>query len=106
MRRTTPVSSQGSSAIRSAAQIACTSWATLGAMAALMLAEQHPNQYDGALVMCGFVGGALTETAYAANARILFDYFFPSTLPGDAFNVPLGLQYAPGTPLFPRSRTH
>ena len=73
---------------------------SLGAMAALMLAEQHPHQYDGALVMCGFVGGGLTETAYAANARILFDYFFPSTLPGDAFNIPLGLQYAPGTPLF------
>jgi len=65
-----------------------------------MLAEQHPRQYDGALVMCGFVAGGVTETAYAANARILFDYFFPSALPGDAFDVPIGLPYAPGSPLF------
>jgi pimeloyl-ACP methyl ester carboxylesterase len=75
---------------------------SLGAIAALMLAEQHPLQYDGALVMCGFVGGGLVETAYAANARILFDYFFPSVVPGDAFNIPPGLLYAPGSPLFSR----
>ena len=37
-----------------------------------------PEQYDGALVMCGFVGGTPHEIAYMANARIAFDYFFPA----------------------------
>ena len=30
---------------------------SLGAVAVQMLAEQFPRKYDGALVMCGFVGG-------------------------------------------------
>ena len=38
--------------------------------AALQLAETYPGQYDGALVMCGFVGGTTREIEYMANARI------------------------------------
>lgn len=73
---------------------------SLGAMAALQLAETYPTQYDGALVMCGFVGGSTREIAYIATARIMFDYFFPGTIPGDAFSISDDLDFRPGTPAF------
>jgi pimeloyl-ACP methyl ester carboxylesterase len=73
---------------------------SLGSQAALQLAETYPTQYDGALVMCGFVGGTPYEIAYMAHARITFDYFFPGVIPGSVFSIPPGLDYRPGTPLF------
>lgn len=63
---------------------------SLGAGVALSLAEQFPGQYDGALLMCGLVGGSLPETQYLSHVRALFDYFYPGVLPGDVINVPAG----------------
>ena len=63
------------------------------------LAEQYPKQYDGALAMCGVVGGSTEEVQYLANARILFDYFFPGVMPGDTFHSPT-LDFSPGSPAF------
>ncbi len=73
---------------------------SLGGVISLMLAEQHPAEYDGALVMCGFVGGGPLEVQYLADARVLFDYFFPGVVPGDTFHVPQGIDFSPGSPLF------
>ena len=73
---------------------------SLGSMAALQLAETHPSQYDGALVMCGFVGGTIPEIEYMATARIAFDYFFPGVIAGSVFSIPADLDFRPGTPLF------
>jgi len=64
---------------------------SLGGAIAMSLAESYPSQYDGALPMCGFVGGSTAEINYVANVRVLFDAFYPGVLPGDAMHVPDGL---------------
>jgi pimeloyl-ACP methyl ester carboxylesterase len=66
---------------------------SMGALAIVKLAEQHPEEYDGVLAMCGPLGGALAELQYAGDARVTFDYYFPNVLPGTAFDVPPGTQY-------------
>jgi pimeloyl-ACP methyl ester carboxylesterase len=63
------------------------------------LAERFPGQYDGALPICGLVGGGLSQVQYDGNARVAFDYFFPGTLPGNAVSTPL-LDFSPGSPTF------
>jgi pimeloyl-ACP methyl ester carboxylesterase len=66
---------------------------SMGALAIVKLAAQHPLEYDGVLAMCGPLGGALAELQYAGDARVTFDYYFPNVLPGTAFDVPPGTQY-------------
>ncbi len=66
---------------------------SLGALVVTRMAEGFPGQYDGALPMCGPLGGALQEVQYAGDARVTFDYYFPHLLPGTAFDVPAGTQY-------------
>jgi pimeloyl-ACP methyl ester carboxylesterase len=66
---------------------------SLGALAIVKLAEEHPTQYDGLLAMCGPVGGAIAELQYAGNARVTLDYYFSDLLPGGAFDVPAGTEY-------------
>jgi pimeloyl-ACP methyl ester carboxylesterase len=73
---------------------------SLGSIAALQLAETYAGQYDGALVMCGFVGGTTREIEYMATARLIYDYLFPGVIPGSVFDIPEDLDYRPGTPLF------
>ena len=72
---------------------------SLGGLAVLQLVEQYPSQYDGALIMCGPVGGSSLEIKYLADARLLYDDFFPGTLPGDAFH-PVVQDFQPGSPAF------
>jgi len=67
---------------------------SMGAAVVLRLAEENPQLYDGVLPMCGIVGGAQMEVDYIFNVRLLFDYFYPGVLPGDAVNVPEGLEFA------------
>lgn len=66
---------------------------SMGALAIVKMLETFPGQYDGALPMCGPLGGALHELQYAGDARVTLDYFFPGLLPGDPFHVPAGTQY-------------
>ena len=73
---------------------------SLGAVAVQMLAEQFPRKYDGALVMCGFVGGGQPEVDYLGDVRVLFDAYFPGVLPGDVLTVPPDVLFRPGDPLF------
>src|SRR6266516_4066972 len=61
---------------------------SLGGVVALMLAEQNPGLFDGALPMCGFVGGSQRQIDYVVNVWVLFSYFFPGVLPGDGVHVP------------------
>jgi pimeloyl-ACP methyl ester carboxylesterase len=67
--------------------------ASLGALVAVKLAEALPGQYDGALAMCGPLGGALPELEYVADARVIFDHYFPGVLPGTPFEVPPGTAF-------------
>lgn len=72
---------------------------SLGGTIAMGLAEKHASQYDGALPMCGFLGGSLPEVDYLANVRILFDAFFPGVVPGNVFDVPASVAINPGPAL-------
>jgi pimeloyl-ACP methyl ester carboxylesterase len=71
---------------------------SLGALIALLLAETHPGDYQGALALCGPVGGGRVQTDYIGHVRVLFDFFFPDVIPGNAVNVP-ELDYSPDSPL-------
>jgi pimeloyl-ACP methyl ester carboxylesterase len=64
---------------------------SMGGLITVALAESHGNQYDGALSMCGVLGGAQKQIDYIANARTLFDFFYPNVLPGDALDMPVEL---------------
>lgn len=65
---------------------------SLGGVVTLMLAEQFPAQYSGAITMCGQVAGTQAALDYFAHIRVLFDYFYPNAnLPGNAMNIPDGV---------------
>lgn len=61
---------------------------SLGSAVSLSLVEQYPAQYDGALLLCGMVGGSLTETQYLGHVRSLFDAAYPGVLAGTTLQVP------------------
>lgn len=61
---------------------------SLGGVMAVSLAEQHPKQYAGALAMCSQLGGTQATADYFAHIRVLFDYFYPGVLAGDALTIP------------------
>ena len=61
---------------------------SLGALVALELGEQFPQQYDGVLAMCGMVGGTPLELQYVGDVRALFDFYYPGVLPGNVISVP------------------
>jgi hypothetical protein len=44
--------------------------------------------YAGGLAVCGPIGSFRDQLNYFGNVRVLFDYFFPGVLPGDAINIP------------------
>jgi pimeloyl-ACP methyl ester carboxylesterase len=67
---------------------------SLGGGVVIDLAERFPKAYDGALPMCGLLGGSPLEVEYVGNARVLFDYFFPGVIPGTLLHTPL-LPYDP-----------
>jgi pimeloyl-ACP methyl ester carboxylesterase len=69
--------------------------ASLGGLVVLDLAERFPAKYDGALPMCGVLGGSPLEVKYVGNGRVLFDYFFPGVLPGSLLHTP-DIDYSPG----------
>lgn len=71
---------------------------SLGALITVMLAEKFPGDYQGALALCGPVGGGRLEIDYVGNVRVLFDYFYPGVIPGDAVNVP-PMEFTPDSPL-------
>lgn len=70
---------------------------SLGSAVSLSLIEQYPAQYDGALLLCGMVGGSLVETQYLGHVRTLFDVAFPGVLPGTALGVPFNYTPDPAT---------
>ncbi len=43
--------------------------------------------------MCSLVGGGPMQIDYIYDVRVLFDYFYPGVLPGNALDVPEGLDF-------------
>ncbi len=72
---------------------------SLGSLVVAKLVERYPGQYNGVLATCGPLGGGTPEVKYMADERILFDYFFPGALQGDAFHTPT-VDFSPGSPAF------
>jgi hypothetical protein len=70
---------------------------SLGGAPALDLLESYPGQYDGALLLCGMVGGVQLELRYTANVRLLFDAFYPGALPGSFISDPPTPPLTPAT---------
>lgn len=66
---------------------------SMGALAIVKMVETWPGQYDGALPICGPLGGTLAELQYAGDARVTFDFYFPGLLPGTPFDVLPGTEY-------------
>jgi len=62
---------------------------SLGAQVVQALAETYPDQYDGALAMCGVLGGTRLQTDYIGHVRTLFDFFYPGVLPGNTMEMPI-----------------
>jgi hypothetical protein len=46
------------------------------------------NPFTGGVALCGPIGDFGKQLDYFGDFRVLFDYFFPDILPGDAINVP------------------
>ena len=51
---------------------------SLGGLVGLMLAERYPQQYAGALLVSGIVGGTAAEVQYIGDAKVLFDVNYPN----------------------------
>ena len=64
----------------------------MGALAIVKLAEKYPGQYDGALPMCGPLGGALPELQYRRRTDDV-RFLLPRRAPGTPFDVPPGTSY-------------
>ncbi len=73
---------------------------SMGGLIAVMLAERFPDQYDGVLSLCGVLAGGEDTVRYLADARVVFDYFFPGVVPGTLFSVPPGINFDPGGPTY------
>jgi pimeloyl-ACP methyl ester carboxylesterase len=70
---------------------------SLGGLVALDLGERFTGQYDGAASFCGIVGGTQAEVDRMANARLLFDMFYPHVLEGTFDQIPSGYIIDPAT---------
>lgn len=60
---------------------------SLGGIIGLQLAEKFPQQYDGALLVSGVVGGSAAEVKYIGDVRALYDAVY-GNLPGGVTDPP------------------
>jgi pimeloyl-ACP methyl ester carboxylesterase len=63
-----------------------------GGLVATLAAEGHPDRFDGALTGCGPVGDFRAQLDYIADFRVVFDYYFPGLIPGNAFDISESVQ--------------
>lgn len=59
-----------------------------GALVATLAVERHPDTFTGAMATCGPIGNFERQIDYFGDFRVIFDYFFPSVLPGSAVEIP------------------
>ena len=64
----------------------------------LGLSGSSTRVLDGALALCGPLGGGRKQTDYVAHTRVIFDFFYPGVIPGDVLHVP-PLDYSSNGPL-------
>ena len=59
-----------------------------GGLVATLAVERHPDRFHGALGGCGPIGDFRAQLDYIGDFRVVFDYFFPGILPGNALEIP------------------
>jgi alpha-beta hydrolase superfamily lysophospholipase len=59
-----------------------------GGLVAALAAERSAGVFTGALAACGPIGDFARQIDYLNDVRVVFDYFFPGVLPGDASAPP------------------
>jgi pimeloyl-ACP methyl ester carboxylesterase len=59
-----------------------------GGIITTLALERYPDLFSGGLSLCGPCGYFQGQINYYGNFRVLFDYFFPGVLPGNAINFP------------------
>ena len=63
---------------------------SLGGIIGMELAEKFPQQYDGAFLASGVVGGTRAELEYISDTKVLFDVLFPTVHLGGLYDpIPL-----------------
>jgi pimeloyl-ACP methyl ester carboxylesterase len=62
--------------------------ASEGGLVAALLLEQSPELFSSGLAACAPVGSFRGQVNYVGDFRVLFDYFFPDTIPGTVDNIP------------------
>ncbi|MDO1449429.1 hypothetical protein Q0590_24350 [Rhodocytophaga aerolata] len=62
--------------------------ASQGGIITTLALEKYPQLFSGGLSLCGPCGYFQGQINYYGNFRVLFDYFFPGVLPGNAINFP------------------
>src|SRR5581483_10927605 len=62
--------------------------ASEGGLVTSLLIERSPELFSGGLALCGPIGNFRTQIDYIGDFRVLFDYFFPGVLPGNALRIP------------------
>jgi pimeloyl-ACP methyl ester carboxylesterase len=65
--------------------------ASEGGAITTLLMERHAGRFSGGLAGCGPIGDFQRHINYIGDFRVLFDYFFPSVLPGSPVDVPFEL---------------
>ena len=70
--------------------------ASMGGLIAIKLTEKYPQTYSGTLAACAVSSGLTGQFAYNANTRVLFDFFYPGVLPGNAAYLPPGTDITTG----------
>ena len=68
---------------------------SLGGIIGLELTERFPQEINGSLLVSGVTGGSRAEISYMGDIRVLWDYFYPGTIPGSLFDVPAGVPFDP-----------
>jgi len=70
--------------------------ASLGGLVALELTERYPARYDGAMPVCGPVGGSPLQLSYVGHVELMFRYFFPDAFDeGSTTSIDLTVPLAP-----------
>ena len=59
-----------------------------GGIVTTLALERNPQLFSGGLSLCGPCGYFQGQINYYGDFRILFDYFFPGVLPGNAITIP------------------
>jgi hypothetical protein len=62
--------------------------ASEGGLITTLSLERYPEVYNAGLAACGPIGDFPSQINYIGDFRVIFDYFFPSVIPGSDLVVP------------------